>query len=80
MARLHFNGKTNKTTIFFFKPFVSFLLLTKMKIDQEPKKQIKKTCSFLLYNQNINYPRKTLNNGYLGSRNDEERSEMRYVM
>ena len=22
----------------------------------------------------------TLNNGYLGSRNDEERSEMRYVM
>ena len=23
---------------------------------------------------------KTLNNGYLGSRNDEERSEMRYVM
>ena len=24
--------------------------------------------------------RTTLNNGYLGSRNDEERSEMRYVM
>ena len=23
---------------------------------------------------------KTLNSGYLGSRNDEERSEMRYVM
>ena len=25
-------------------------------------------------------PITTLNNGYLGSRNDEERSEMRYVM
>ena len=25
-------------------------------------------------------PRTTVNNGYLGSRNDEERSEMRYVM
>ena len=25
-------------------------------------------------------PKTTLNNGYLGSRNDEERSEMRYVM
>ena len=25
-------------------------------------------------------PRTTGNNGYLGSRNDEERSEMRYVM
>ncbi len=24
--------------------------------------------------------RTTVNNGYLGSRNDEERSEMRYVM
>ena len=24
--------------------------------------------------------RTTLNNGYLGSRNDEERSEMRYVV
>lgn len=27
-----------------------------------------------------NKPRTTVNNGYLGSRNDEERSEMRYVM
>jgi len=25
-------------------------------------------------------PKTTLNNGYLGSRNDEERSEMRYVV
>jgi len=25
-------------------------------------------------------PLKTVSNGYLGSRNDEERSEMRYVM
>ncbi len=25
-------------------------------------------------------PKTTLNNGYLGSYNDEERSEMRYVM
>jgi hypothetical protein len=28
----------------------------------------------------ITQPKTTLNNGYLGSRNDEERSEMRYVM
>jgi len=25
-------------------------------------------------------PKTTLNNGYLGSRNDEERSEMRYLV
>ena len=29
---------------------------------------------------NINVKNTTLSNGYLGSRNDEERSEMRYVM
>ncbi len=28
----------------------------------------------------INKPKTTLNNGYLGSRIDEERSEMRYVV
>ena len=30
-------------------------------------------------NCNLN-PKTTLNNGYLGSRNDEERSEMRYLV
>ena len=34
---------------------------------------------FRLRNELIVY-KTTLNNGYLGSRNDEERSEMRYVM
>jgi hypothetical protein len=33
-------------------------------------------CGFFRYTK----LRTTLNNGYLGSRNDEERSEMRYVM
>ena len=28
----------------------------------------------------LNLTKTTLNNGYLGSRNDEERSEMRYVV
>jgi trehalose/maltose hydrolase-like predicted phosphorylase len=32
-------------------------------------------CSYSLSNRHT-----TLSNGYLGSRNDEERSEMRYVM
>jgi hypothetical protein len=35
---------------------------------------------FLHGNDTIKQPKTTLNNGYLGSRNDEERSEMRYVM
>jgi trehalose/maltose hydrolase-like predicted phosphorylase len=30
--------------------------------------------------QEIRKTKTTLSNGYLGSRNDEERSEMRYVM
>jgi hypothetical protein len=33
-----------------------------------------------LLKDTIKQPKTTLNNGYLGSRNDEERSEMRYVM
>ena len=35
-----------------------------------------------LWSHTFNYlnDRTTLSNGYLGSRNDEERSEMRYVM
>ena len=45
--------------------FFLFLFLSK-----EGKKKKKKNTKL----------RTTLNNGYLGSRNDEERSEMRYVM
>lgn len=38
--------------------------------------------SFLLFHtfNYLNVKKTTLSNGYLGSRNDEERSEMRYVM
>ena len=34
----------------------------------------------MMKHQEIRKPQTTLSNGYLGSRNDEERSEMRYVM
>ena len=35
---------------------------------------------FLRERKNLQKHRTTVSNGYLGSRNDEERSEMRYVM
>jgi hypothetical protein len=46
----------------------------------QPNQQInlKKWCSRLGRIARNN--KTTLNNGYLGSRNDEERSEMRYVV
>ena len=41
-------------------------------------------CALLLFSERDRVQKskrsKTLNSGYLGSRNDEERSEMRYVM
>ena len=38
------------------------------------------TCVVMMKHQEIRKTQTTLSNGYLGSRNDEERSEMRYVM
>ena len=37
------------------------------------------SCDLFFTNRSLK-PNTTLNNGYLGSRNDEERSEMRYVV
>ena len=39
----------------------------------------KLSCDLFFTNRSLK-PNTTLNNGYLGSRNDEERSEMRYVV
>ena len=52
--------------IFFFPPILFFPLITVVPIARE-------VPAFINYET-------TLSNGYLGSRNDEERSEMRYVM
>jgi hypothetical protein len=51
---------------FIFTPFLNFVLTFFVTVDSVPKKNTKRWT--------------TLDNGYLGSSNDEERSEMRYVM
>ena len=42
----------------------------------KPRQPFTRICRF----DHTNQPNTTFSNGYLGSRNDEERSEMRYVM
>ena len=54
-----------------FNPFHPIILIELKLIHSEGNLRIE------LKNTKL---RTTLNNGYLGSRNDEERSEMRYVM
>jgi len=57
--------------MFFSFFFCLFVLILK----HEKSKEWSRIVLFFFTNQNT-----TLNSGYLGSRNDEERSEMRYVM
>lgn len=60
-------GQDNLLTYF------TFLLVDFYMLGTAPRA----LCSHVYY---LNVKITTLSNGYLGSRNDEERSEMRYVM
>ena len=55
---------------------VDFYMLFSLRIDGIGRGSLQRDHTFNYLNVKFT----TLSNGYLGSRNDEERSEMRYVM